>query len=477
MSAGQRADPARLLQDLRPGQHRRGVHRRPAGGRRLVRVAPYAEGNAFWKLAILPCYVLACELVYHRIGVEMARHGKGVIDWEVEQDVVLLVGISLGHPVIEREASLTSQLQAICKAGVETQKDGTPLDEPLLRWEKPAKRGPRDFLKPHEKPFRKGVAQWQKKISSLVMTLTTRNTNPRPRLSLCGLTRLLWFTSTVFGIWPRRGEQMIVYVPPSVLKQVRAMREDDHFVVIDDYKTVWDFPNNKHQKENFEVTQPKLFRQFDGWSDDNKWRRRAAYNNAHLSETYNAKWFITYDAVMRNPFGSDKWMYADAGFLDELGPKDEHGQPWGMLLDKYLNENKFARSIGLSQHTGISTGRRHHERLLDRPTTHLAMPSLIANAWFGSSLGLLEFSVRYMKTVEDMSENGFYVGHEEFVISHVFIRYRNLGFSVPFFRQPAELNYVNYYPAKALWSQYGGSSMVAPINDPMSTLFCPKEYN
>ncbi|CAJ2504460.1 Uu.00g118540.m01.CDS01 [Anthostomella pinea] len=207
------------------------------------------------------------------------------------------------------------------------------------------------------------------------------------------------------------------------------------------------------------------------------------YNDPHRTATYNAKWFVTYDAVMRNPFRTNKWMYADAGFLGAEGPTDDKGEEWGMFKNGYLDTDKFDRSIKHSGDTGVVIGEYKHDRERDinddcwtKPRHVWKCRHFIAKAWFGNSIGMLEFSARYMQTIEDMDANGWYIGREEFVLSHVAIRYPNFLFSVPYTSEPMELYYPFYDPSKAYWSYYGGKSMVAALNDPLSTLFCPNNY-
>lgn len=116
---------------------------------------------------------------------------------------------------------------------------------------------------------------------------------------------------------------------------------------------VWDFPNNSYQYENFTKTQPAIFSRFEG--EIAPWQ--LAYNRPFLSAAYNAKAFCTFDAVMRNPFGSDTWMWVDAGLFDEGGPKDSDGVTWGDLkFREHLDPAKIARSISLSRDTGIVMG-------------------------------------------------------------------------------------------------------------------------
>jgi ketosteroid isomerase-like protein len=56
---------------------------------------------------------------------------------------------------------------------------------------------------------------------------------------------------------------VIIYVPPSISTKIREMRHDQHWYVIDDYASIWDMPNNKHQRHNFTHVQPRLFDDFE----------------------------------------------------------------------------------------------------------------------------------------------------------------------------------------------------------------------
>lgn len=116
---------------------------------------------------------------------------------------------------------------------------------------------------------------------------------------------------------------------------------------------IWDFPNNRYQYYNFTTTQPSIFFDFEtGMASF-----QLAYNRPFLSAASNAKAFCTFDAVMRNPFGSDSWLWVDAGLFDEGGPTDANGVTWGDLkFREHLDERKIDRSIGLSKDTGIVLG-------------------------------------------------------------------------------------------------------------------------
>lgn len=95
----------------------------------------------------------------------------------------------------------------------------------------------------------------------------------------------------------------------------------------------------------------------------------------------------------------------------------------------------------------------------------------IANVYVGNSLGILNYSVRFMQTVDDMDANGFYTGREEFVVAFVALRYPNSLFSIPWFPLPRRLDYRWQFPGKLVFSRIGGPGSVPPIFDPISTLY------
>ncbi|KAH6662552.1 hypothetical protein B0J14DRAFT_645240 [Halenospora varia] len=262
-------------------------------------------------------------------------------------------------------------------------------------------------------------------------------------------------------------EQTIIYTSPSFADNIRKLRQDEHWHVIDDFGTIWDIPNNRHQWDNFTNIQPKLYDQFEGYWKLSGWYPNSNYNHAHRSATYNAKAFVTYDAIMRNPFGSERWMYVDAGILDQAGPIGANGQLWGDVIAADLAEHKFDHSISISGDTGIVIGEYmqspaygtidiNHECWVN-PSKGWMCHHFIGNAYVGNSLGMLNYSVRYMQTVEEMDANGWYSAREEFVIPWVAIRYPNTVFSIPWFPVPRPLWCKWQYPIKACYSTFGGS--------------------
>jgi len=377
------------------------------------------------------------------------------------------------------------------------QHDLTPLHSPLFAWKYKSHRTPAHYLNAKQRPFGEKVAKWQKRFFEMP-ELPQYYSEPKIEPLYPGaptMIAIFYHNPTVkrrsLGVYldriqilARMGGQMIIYVPPDLSTEVRKMRTDKHWHVIDDYPTIWDIPNNTFQYENFKVRQLKIFERFDGFDETSHWKPQRAYNSAYLSAVYNAKAFVTYDAIMRNPFGSERWMYIDAGMFEVEGPRDEHGTPWGKLLKERLDTEKFDRSINISRDTGIVIGEYkqseeygikdiNHECWSD-PNKIWLCHQFIANMYVGSSLGMLNYSVRYMQTVDDMDANGIYSAREEYVIPWVTIRYPNTVFSMPFV-YTAGMESKWECPMKFGYTTYGNTdhaSSAPPIVDPISTMIC-----
>lgn len=86
---------------------------------------------------------------------------------------------------------------------------------------------------------------------------------------------------------------------------------------------------------------------------------------------------------------------------------------------------------------------------------------------------MLNYSVRFMQTVDDLDANGRYSGREEFVIAFLAARYPNTIFSIPF-EQPVKKSkgMVTDYPFKSCYTTQGGPKTVPLIVDPLSTMYC-----
>ncbi|KAI1765514.1 hypothetical protein GGR53DRAFT_519608 [Hypoxylon sp. FL1150] len=375
--------------------------------------------------------------------------------------------------------------------------DLTPIDQPLITWNGHRGRSPRQYLKPPTAPFSEKVTEWQ---NNLAGTAEVRKYNlfpeveplrpdaptmvlifyPRPDQ---GDARPIHQSASYLKRVERiaqMNEQTILYVPPELRETIRAMRADPHWYIVDAYPTVWDIPTNDYQRDNFANRQPELFAAFDGYTDaDGELRPVDRYNRAHHSAVCNAKAFIMYDAVMRNPFGSDRWMYVDAGFLFDDGPKDADGMIWGDLLKNGLDTAKIDRAISVSRDTGVVMGEySHRDGLPDindecwtNPRRTYRSRQFIANVYVGNSIGMLNYSARFMQTVDDMDANGFYTGREEFVVAFVALRYPNSVFSIPWFPLPQRLDYRWQFPGKLVFSRVGGPESVPPIVDPIATLY------
>ncbi|KAI0004402.1 hypothetical protein F4779DRAFT_634032 [Xylariaceae sp. FL0662B] len=384
-------------------------------------------------------------------------------------------------------------------------RDTTPIDKPLLLWSNECNTSPKRYLrsykKPYEHPYGQKVAKWEHNFFGAGGDIKFRTKPEIPPIRPDAPTMVLVFYPRPdqddarpihkSASYLRRiqrianmSEQTILYIPPELREEISAMRDDPHWYIIDEYATVWDFPNNDYQRGNFENKQPALFDQFDGYTDsDGDLKPEARYNRPHHSAVCNSKAFIMYDAIMRNPFGSDKWMYVDAGFLFDDGPKDEHGEVWGDLLNSGLDEAKFDRAISLARDTGVVMGEYPHQfgypdaedECWYNPRRSWRGRQFIAQIYVGNSLGMLEYSTKFMQTVDDMDANGFYTGREELVVAFVALRYPNTVFSVPYFRLPPHLDYKWQFPMKFVFSRVGGLDSVPPITDPISTLYC-KDY-
>jgi hypothetical protein len=280
-------------------------------------------------------------------------------------------------------------------------------------------------------------------------------------------------------------EQTIIYVCPTVAEEVKRMRTDEHWYVISKYRSIWDIPTNRDPYNYFNETQVELFKNLRGERAD--WKLNDTYNRPHQMAAYNAKAFVTYDAVIRNPFGSDRWIYMDAGLFTEDGPVDRQGVVWGDVMKEKLDPRKFDRSIEISGNTGVvmggyrvfadhgDRGRKciNHEWFSD-PLKVWQSQHFAGGAYAGNSLGMLNFAVRYMQTVNDMHAHGYYVGREEWIYPMLAVRYPNTIFRVPWV---ATLNVgkKQNFPMATCYSTYGDTpelKILPAIEDPLSTILC-----
>nr|GAT53588.1 predicted protein [Mycena chlorophos] len=376
--------------------------------------------------------------------------------------------------------------------------DLAPVDRPLFAWPTPASRSPKDYLPYCQRPFGRAVAEWQAEFfGSDKLDYRTEPEIPPLRPDAPTLIAIFYPDSDIKPRRPlsnyldrierlaRMGEQTILYVPRSFAPTLRQMRPNDpHWHIIDDYESIWDIPSNAYQQHNFTHLQSSLFHQYSGYSKVWGWYPDATRDHAHRSASYNAKAFVSYDAIMRNPFGSTSWMYVDAGILDQIGPFDETGELWGDVIRSSLSPQKFAHAISMSGDTGVVVGEYmqspaygtkdiNHPCWTDPTALGWLCHTFIAHAYVGSSLGMLNYSVRFMQTVDDMDANSIYSAREEFVMPWVAVRYPNTIFSIPWLPVPAPLWCQWQYPIKVCFSDLGGPESLPPIVDPISTIYCP----
>lgn len=369
--------------------------------------------------------------------------------------------------------------------------DITPIDSPLFPLPRKSGISPLDYLTPHPLPFGQDVAKWQHDTFKLPGESMPYREEPliQPIRADAPTMVAIFYPDDEPEDQKRRTtenylerlkrlaalkEQTIIYAPPTIAQQIRELRDDQHWVVIDEYETVWDIPNNRHQKHNFTSVQPELFDKFEKEPDVKGFEPEPAYNHPHRSAVYNAKAFVSYDAVLRNPFGSERWMYVDAGIYDEFGPIGKDGSIWGDIVAEKLSTAKFDRSIAVTRDSGVVFAEYmqsmaygikdiKHAGWTD-PAKSWMCQHFMAQAYVGSSLGMLNYSIRFMQTVDDMDANGFYVAREECVIPQVAVRYPNTIFAIPWMI----LEWGRWeHPIKGCYTVYGGDDSVPCIVDPL----------
>lgn len=429
-----------------------------------------------------------------------AMSRSGTVSPDGNYDSVGL-GLDRVDSIIEQASSKSSQpytdrIQTLLNHA----SDITPVSQPVLPLPRTANISPFGYLPFYARPYSQRVAQWQHDLFDI------RHAPPNFRseseigcLRPDGLTMiaLLYPDETPgearrplstylerLSLLARYKQQMIVYTPPYLAPHIRALRSDPHWLVIDDYETPWHVPNNRHQMCNFTSDQITMYTGFRGPRVQTCYTTEPdqGYNKSWLFAVYNAKAFLTYDAVMRNPFGSRRFMYVDAGFLTER-------MPWAEFDDFFANpidDSKIDRAIKISRSSGVVMGeyarfgsfathdykRIDHEAWTD-PGLAWHLRPFLAHCWVGDALGMLNFSVRYMQTVDDLDANGYPTGREEYVLPHVAVRYPNTIFSIP--DEPFEgmPECPPQQVIKLCYSGLGGAKGVPAIDDPLSTLFCP----
>ncbi|CAJ2508147.1 Uu.00g093330.m01.CDS01 [Anthostomella pinea] len=409
----------------------------------------------------------------------------------------LFITICVGVPFQPRRSTQLEQICAKTHVGI------TPWNAPLLTWDKKAKRSPRDYLEPAKKPYGKAVARWQRKFFEQ-SDIDSSDGESKPEIDpiRTGAPTLITMIyenplkeSTMreylrrFELLVNIHEQIIVYTSEKLADVIKKMRKEDqdHFIVITKFDSVWDIPNNKGQKENFENIQPKLYKEFDGFGAFNPLGR---IMDMYQSAIYNAKVAVIFDAITQNnKFGSDKWLWADCGLIIVKAEKAAPGTAWGEVLSHFFDDDKFERSIRLTGNSGVvvqeyGAGDRPRGADIDSitsdgwttPRREWKTFRYLAMVWAGSSLGMLEWAVKFMQTFDEMDANGFYVAREEVVMSYTALRYPNTVFSIPYYETntPLQLGFPGRsYPARTAWSAYGGRATAPPINDPLSTVYCP----
>jgi hypothetical protein len=389
--------------------------------------------------------------------------------------------------------------------------DITPLDKPVIKYAKPATRQPKDYLEPRSGVAKPAIAAWQNSFFGAAKVKTAKLKAPPPikpiRAGAATIVSLYFphpnpksFKSQDVYIQrierlAKVQEQVIIYVAKSVSAQIKAMRTDPHWIVIDEYATIWDIPNNVFQKKSFEVTQRQIFAKMRATGTE-KWKPSAIYDDAFYSAAYNAKAFIAFDAPLRNPFGSDRWLYMDGGLLS-TAEKPEHAQPpglkepWDMLLgaDGFLDTSKMDRSIGLTKNTGVvfpeypadpSRGVVDiNSKAFNDPLYEWQNKYFLGGIFCGNTLGMLNYAVRYMQTIDILDANGRYTGREEFITPIVGAMYPNTVFSQPVQALPKELadpklgdvTVKNWKLMLLSYSTYG-KTMLPAMRDPIAGRYC-----
>jgi len=418
---------------------------------------------------------------------------------------------AISIPVIEnrvQKAKSTVFEHALCNT---KHPDITPLDQPVIKYGKLPTRKPKDYLQPRPNIENKAAAAWQlaffgaAKVKSTKLKATPRvkpiridaptivsfyypHPNPKSFKSQeVYLDRIQRLAKT--------DEQVIIYVAKSISSQIKKMRTDAHWLVIDEYETVWDIPNNRFQQENFEGKQRSIFADMRN-SGSEDWRPSKIYDDGFYSAAYNAKAFIAFDAPLRNPFGSSRWVYMDGGLLSipELPqhpqPPTLKGQPWDMLFGGFLDTKKIDRSIRLTKDTGVVFPEYPvvpergtidiNSKAFNDPLYEWQNRYFLGGIFVGNTLGMLNYAVRYMQTVDILDANNRYTGREEFITPIVGAMYPNTVFSQPVQALPKELTdpklgdvtIRNWKLMLLSYSTPYGKEMLPEMRDPIAGLYC-----
>jgi hypothetical protein len=289
----------------------------------------------------------------------------------------------------------------------------------------------------------------------------------------------------------RTNEQMIVYAPKSIAPQIQAMRGDEYFKVITKFDSIWDIPNNAQQvADDFIGVQPELFKQFksDEWD---KRQPEAVFNDPEKSAIYNAKPYLIMDAVMLNPFESDRWIFMDAGFLSSPNKKDgelfhpfqeEDEEYWKPYLQGFINDDKVDSVISLmKEHRSVLIPEYPPNLIADPPgfdNSCWVDPEytwrcnhFLAGLIVGDSLAMLDFGARFMQTVDSMNANKIYTGREEIVMHFVAGLYPNSIKSIEWDAGDYEkVKFMRLYGLTLLFSNHEKKN--PEFRDPVEELFC-----
>lgn len=389
--------------------------------------------------------------------------------------------------------------------------DLTPLDRPVIKYGKTATRKPQDYLQPRPNVINKEANAWQQSFFGTDKIKSTKlKASPQIQPMRPGAPTIVSFyyphpnppsfkNQDVYleriERLAKTNEQVIIYVAKSVSDKIKKMRSDPHWLVIDEYETIWNIPNNEFQQENFEGLQRQIFAKMRA-SGTEDWRPSKIYDDGFYSAAYNAKAFIAFDAPLRNPFGSDKWVYMDAGLLlipelpEHPQPPTLKGQPWDMLFGGFLDTAKIDRSISLTKNTGVvfpeypQVPERGvidiNSKAFNNPLYEWQNKYYLGGLFVGNTLGMLNYAVRYMQTVDTLDANGRYTGREEFITPIVGAMYPNTVFSQPVQNLPKELTDPKFGDTtirnwKFMLLSYAtpyGKSMLPEMRDPIAGRYC-----
>jgi hypothetical protein len=104
----------------------------------------------------------------------------------------------------------------------------------------------------------------------------------------------------------------------------------------------------------------------------------------------------------------------------------------------------------------------------------MVKPTFCRGGYAGNSLGMLNFAVRYIQTVNDMHAHGYYVGREEWIYPMLAVRYPNTIFRVPWVAT-LDFGKKQNFHMTTCYSTYGdtlGGEILPAIEDPLSTILC-----